>query len=194
VMFDPPASTFTNPCIEPTCVTPGGAVTGYFIVPGTGLVGFVFVPFPPPNGAITTIDLSPHHTVANSINTQGVITGAFGQNGIYHGFVCRKPCTENGNSFVRFDDPNATSDAFGTGTTPISINIAGAIAGIYSDANYVFHGFERDAAGHFSHFDAKDGGTGQFQGTYTQTINSSGEVTGWIIPDNNVARGFVWQP
>jgi hypothetical protein len=174
--FDPPASTRTNP----TGITPGGAVPGFFIDLAGNIQGFVRAP----NGAITTIDLSPHFTSAQGINAQGVIAGPFGRNGIIHGYVR----SQNG-SIVEFDDPAATF-----ATVPLSINSAGAIAGLYADANDVFHGFERDAAGKFFHFDAPDGGTGRMQGTHTTTNNSSGEVTGYSVDDNNVARGFVWQP
>jgi hypothetical protein len=191
---------FTYPC-EETCVTPGGAVTGTFVDPTTGLPhGFVRSP----SGNITPIDVpNASATLAASINTRGVITGYFGVqnngvcvNGSQNYIACGYVLYPNG-SFDTFADSAVINQVQIVGTEPVSINKAGATTGVSVDANIVYHGFERDADGHFTHFDAPDAGTGNQQGTRPSTNNSSGEVTGWYVngtPGTYVYHGFVWQP
>jgi hypothetical protein len=189
--FDPPGSVFTYPCQE-TCVSPVGAITGYFLDSNFTPHGFVRSRS---GGIPTTIDgpNNPLATIATSINTNSLIAGYFvDENGEIHGFV-----RSQDGSFVPpqgFEAPGTT-----IGTVVFSINSAGATTGWYV-ANNAGHGFERDANGNFSTFDAPDAGSvpGLFQGTRPSTNNSSGEVTGWYIHSdnngNNVYHGFVWQP
>jgi hypothetical protein len=196
---------FTYPC-EETCVNPNGTVTGDFFDPTIGLpTGFVRSP----SGHITPITVpNAAGTLAASINTRGVIAGYFWlQNGVcVNGSQNYEACGfvlyPNG-SFDTFADSAVINNAAVIGTEPVSINSAGATTGIsvvFVDGNFVYHGFERDADGHFMHFDAADAGTGNAQGTRPSTNNSSGEVTGWYITSDNgtpntwVYHGFVWQP
>lgn len=61
-------------------------------------------------------------------------------NNVSHGFL-RSP---TGSEFITFDAPDAGKTAgSGQGTSPDSINRAGAITGHYTDARNVRHGFLR---------------------------------------------------
>ena len=89
-----------------------------------------------------------------------------------------------------FDAPNAGSQP-NTGTTPISINAAGVVAGYSGDSNRVFHGFVRATDGTVTVFDAPGAGTGGYQGTICSAIDASGDLTGLYIDSSNATHGFV---
>jgi uncharacterized membrane protein len=76
------------------------------------------------------------------------------------------------------------------GTVPISINIAGAIAGTSLDAGFGFHGFERAATGKITSFAAND----QALGTAAFSINAAGDITGAYSDASGVAHGFLRAP
>jgi hypothetical protein len=97
-------------------------------------------------------------------------------------------------SLTVVDDPEAGTGYF-QGTFYGRINLEGAIAGSYFDANNVVHGFERAPDGKFTNFDAPGAGKGGFpQGTVTSSNNGEGAVVGLDVDENNLNHGFVWQP
>jgi hypothetical protein len=119
-------------------------------------------------------------TRAYSINPAGAIAGWYSDaNGLVHGYVRARD-----GSFSTFDVPGAGGAGTGPypGTWASFINPAGAIAGLYTDANYAAHGFVRAPHGKITTFDAPGAGTGTNQGTYVATptggINPAGEITG----------------
>jgi hypothetical protein len=77
------------------------------------------------------------------------------------------------------------------GTATYSINPEGAVAGYYSDANAVVHGFIRSPGGRFTIIDVPGAGTLTLQGTYTYNINAAGAVAGDYIDSNGVSHTFV---
>ena len=72
-------------------------------------------------------------------------------------------------TIITFDAPGAGTGTF-QGTIPEDINPAGVITGVYSDANFVAHGFLRAPDGAFTTIDAPGAGT-NFQGTFAVSIN-----------------------
>jgi hypothetical protein len=75
----------------------------------------------------------------------------------------------------------------------------GAIAGQYTDANNVFHGFLRSAEGRFITFDATHAGTASGQGTgcYSDcpvSLNDNAQITGSFWDSNNVQHGYLRRP
>ncbi|PYV31426.1 MAG: hypothetical protein DMG22_16820, partial [Acidobacteria bacterium] len=68
-------------------------------------------------------------------------------------------------SILTFDAPGAGA-GFRQGTQAQSINRQGAIAGFYSDTNYVYHGFVRAPSGAFTAFDVPGAGTTGLQGSF----------------------------
>ena len=183
-----PQSLGTFVC-EETCLSPQGAVTGFYFDSNDTVHGYVREP----DGSVTEFDWPDAGTGAfqggggASINPQGAITGyVTTSNNDHHGYI-RSP----GGEFTAIDDPSASS---AHGTVAFSINLLGAVTGFYVDVNRVWHGFERSSCGSFTNFDAPDGGKGPRQGTRPSTNNLEGEVTGWYIDANSVNHGFVWIP
>lgn len=158
-------------------------------------------------------------TAPRSINSMGEITGEYydSKTGV-HGFLRAADGT-----ISTLDVPGAGTGN-GQGTFPKSINSVGEIAGFYYDADHLLtRGFVRSADGTITTFDAalplsvnsggrttgaysqqqgfvreRDGDITSFQagpkGTYPQSINSIGQVTGWYVDANFVTHGFVRNP
>ena len=134
-------------------------------------------------------------TAAISINAAGVVTGAYtdASNG-YHGFVRAADGTIN-----TFDaqgagpgpGPLPVSNSVFEGTGGLAINIGGDIAGTYTDASLVAHGFVRTANGTITTFDAPGAGTGMLQGTLGLSIDDAGDIAGGYVDATAVAHGFV---
>ena len=126
-----------------------------------------------------------------SINTAGDVVGICGSTGnVSHGFVR----AANG-TVTTFDAPGA---GVGTGTTKgtfaLSINTAGHIAGTYTDASGVYHGFVFPAGGTITPFDAPGAaatGTAIVEGTIGFSINTAGVIAGTYMGAGNVIHGFV---
>jgi hypothetical protein len=78
------------------------------------------------------------------------------------------------NQFITFDVPGSGTDAF-QGTAPVAINPAGAIAGGYTDANNVDHGFLRAADGTTTAFDVAGASTD------AKSLASNGVISGNYI-------------
>jgi hypothetical protein len=98
---------------------------------------------------------------------------------------------------ITFDAPGAGSvAAFGYGTSPKSINDAGAITGHYVDARNVNHGFVRSPSGKFTTIDAPGAGTnaGSGFGTFPDSINNAGAITGHYIDAQGLNHGFLRIP
>ena len=96
-------------------------------------------------------------------------------------------------SFTTIELTTVTPAAAG-GDGPFSINLFGAVTGIFIDAGNADHGFSRSARGEIATFNAKDAGTSPGQGTRPSTNNIYGEVTGWYIDSNNLGHGFIAIP
>jgi hypothetical protein len=112
------------------------------------------------------------------------------------------------NRIITFNAPGAgTTPSSGLGTQAENIDAAGAITGLYADANNVMHGFLRTREGRLITFDAPDAGSvpglsfkatpaGTYggQGTYAMSINLEGAITGSYFDENNVGHSFVRTP
>jgi hypothetical protein len=93
------------------------------------------------------------------------------------------PCTAS-NQITVFDVAGATN------TWAVSVNAAGQIAGFYSDTANVNHGFLREATGSIVTFDAPRATQVEFQGTFAEAINDSGQITGYFTK-SGVPYGFL---
>lgn len=81
----------------------------------------------------------------------------------------------------------------------LGLNQFGAIAGIYSDANSVNHGFIRSPDGAITTFDAPGAGSSIYQGTgcssdCSVSLNDWGTVAGVYVDTNFVAHGYLRSP
>jgi hypothetical protein len=137
---------------------------------------------------------------ASNINAFGTIAGGFEDNSgnfVHHSFVRNA----RGNLKV-FDVPGAGTGSYqGTGCPGcnLGLNQLGAIAGIYSDANSVNHGFLRSTDGNLTKFDAPGAGTSSGQGTGCPSdcpvsINDLGAITGSYWDANFVSHGYLRSP
>lgn len=122
------------------------------------------------------------------INNAGAITGYYlDTNNVYHGFL-RSP----GGKFTSFEAPGADTNAGDfNGTLPNAINDAGAITGVYYDANNLGHGFLRNPQGKFTTFDVKGGIIGT---TTPIALNLEAAIVGYYLDENGVSQGFLRRP
>jgi hypothetical protein len=175
----------------PESINDAGTVTGHYIDVHDVTRGFVRSP----SGTFTTFDApgaSPtaafgYGTVPESINDTGAVTGHYADtNGTKHGFLLSPD-----GKFTTFDAPGAD-----TATLPKSINAGGAITGHYVDAQNVHHGFVRRLGGSFTTFDATGAATtaGSDFGTFPDSINEAGAVTGHFIDAQGFNHGFLRKP
>src|SRR3981081_1547817 len=160
----------------PSSINPAGAITGSY--GDANFVGHGFLR--DKNGNFATFDAppgSPNGILPSSINPAGAITGSYYDvNFVGHGFLRAK----NG-TLVSFDAPGAgTTDPSFPGTYAVSINPAGAIVGMYTDANSLSHGFVRASDGTFTTFDppGKIAAFAPFALAQTLYINPDGVITG----------------
>ncbi len=84
-------------------------------------------------------------------------------------------------TFVKFSVPGSSCCI-----QPVGINLEGTVAGTFTDANGVYHGFLRYATGHIITF-APKGSTG----TESVGINSLGDVTGTYSDATSISHGFI---
>src|SRR5260221_834779 len=131
---------------------------------------------------------SPAQTFPQSINQAGVITGYYNDvNSVPQGFLRARDGT-----FLHFDPLGslAALNPQGQGTTPLSINLAGAITGYYLDVNFVAHGFLRAPNGVFTNIDPPGS-----LSCNPIAINPAGAITGNYADGNTgLNRGFLRSP
>jgi hypothetical protein len=187
----------------PGSINNGGTITGIYIDAKALYHGFLRTP----GGKLITLDapgagssvgtrfrtfLSSINISASSItiSNRGATTGNYvDSNNVSHGFL-RGP----GGEFTTFDAPGASS-AQGSfnGTFPTSINDEGTVTGNYIDSNGLNHGFLRSPGGEFTTFDAP--GTSSVAafgfGTFPESMNNAGAITGHYTDVSNVIHGFV---
>lgn len=170
-------------------------ITGFYVDANAVRHGFVRAP----DGTFITFDfpgagtLPTQGTMALRINGGGGVAGSYVDgNEVFHGFIR----TANGTMIGPFDDPNASTvrgKGIRFGGTVVHGNDAGIIiVGIYTDANFVFHGFMTDLNRTFTNIDVPGAGTaGLFPGTIPTYLDGAGNVTGTYSDANGVAHGFV---
>ena len=171
--FDPPGSTFT----QPSGITPGGVITGFYIDASGATPGFVRAP----DGTITTFD-GPNDifgTFPSGINSAGVITGEYCDAVTCHGFLRARD-----GSFTTFDPPGSIF------TDGVGINERGVVTGQYADAAFNPHSFVRALDGTFATFDPA------MLVNLSGVINPAGAIVGYFFTPSPpfVLRGFVRDP
>ena len=174
-------------------INPAGVIAGDYL--DAGFVSHAYLRTT--DGKITPFDAPGAGTGAyqgtmtgfiDCINPAGAMTGyVIDAGSVYHGYL-RAP----GGKVTTFDAPGAGTGA-GQGTFPAGINSFGAIEGNYVDAGNVTHGFVRAPFGTIYTFDAPGADTtpGNNGGTYPQSINALGAISGYYRDANNVNHGFV---
>lgn len=182
-------------------INAAGAVTGWYLDAGNQAWGFRRTP----SGAITSFSVPNVGTGPFlgtgpwSINSQGAIAG----------YYVDMNCVEHG--FVRDLEGKVTEfDAPGAGTTPsycvqfnpfvlqgsaaLDINARGEIAGLYLDANSVYHCFLRAPDGTITACDVPSAGSASYQGTYPAAVsglNSAGTLAGTFLDSQSAYHSFL---
>lgn len=203
ITFDiPGAGTSPGQGTVPFGIDARGTIIGWYVDASNVDHGFVRAH----DGTVTTFDApgagtaDSQGTIALGINPAGAIAGMYlDANCLYHGFL-RDP----DGTITTIDAPGANTVggicSTGTfwlvmqGTAAQTINAAGEITGIYTDATGVGHIFLRDPDGTFTTFDALGAGTGPTQGTWTTTfysLNPAGAISGWYVDSGYVLHGFL---
>lgn len=136
-------------------------------------------------------DLNPgdyNGTYSSGINDWGAIAGSYqSADTVYHGFL-RSP----DGHFTTFEAPGADTTAGShNGTSPSSINDLGVIAGSFSDATGLSHGFLRTPDGKFTTFDVSGAGG---IGTLPVALNVEGAIVGYYTDSNYVFYSFLRNP
>jgi len=181
----------------PSSINNGGTISGNYIDSKELIHGFLRSP----GGEFTTFDApgassvaaAGYGTLPQSINDAGAVTGHYTDaHNVARGFA-RGPSGK----FTTFDAPGAGSvTAFGYGTFPKGINAAGAITGHHTDTHGVIRGFLRSPSGEFTTFDAPGAGSvAAFgYGTFPESINDVGAITGHYADEHGVIHGFLRSP
>ena len=189
--------------IFPVAIGMQGTIVGYYL--DSNSLYHAFLRFP--DGSLKTF--VGHHSCNTgtsagcfgsedgNINALGASVGSYEDN--TGNFVSHILMRSAEGKFTTFDAPGAGTGMYqGTGCPGCSpgINQAGAIAGIYTDANKVFHSFLRSSDGVFTQIDATGAGTGVGQGTGCFSdcavgLNASGMIMGTYIDASNVFHGFL---
>ncbi|MGA7340571.1 MAG: Ig-like domain-containing protein [Terracidiphilus sp.] len=98
----------------------------------------------------------------------------------------------DGTGLLNGNGPNPSGTASYGNLILNGVNAAGEIVGIFTDGNYVFHGYLRAANGSITSIDDPNAGTGTEQGTGSLAINASGMIAGTYVDSNSVLHGFLY--
>jgi len=183
-----------------------GAVVGYSLDANLLFHAFLrrpdgtFAVFVGPGSCTSGIPAGCFGSEATYVDLVGRSVGNFQDNSV--NFVSHGLIRSPGGKLTTFDAPGAgTGSNQGTGCPGcnLGVNFWGAIAGTYTDANYVFHGFLRSPEGKFTTFDATGAGSGSGQGTGCFSdcpvgLNDSRVITGSYFDTNNVQHGYLRTP
>lgn len=199
-IFDAPDET----SISPVAINLEGAVIGFYTDPNFSFRAFLRSP----DGKITTW-IGPgacttdgshgcYGSGASNINAFGVIAGGYNDGNFVHHSLLRTP----DGKLKTVDVPGAGTGSYqGTGCPGcyMGLNQFGAIAGIYTDSNSVYHGFLRSPNGKFTTFDAPGAGTNSGEGTgcpsdCSTSLNNFGAITGAYIDGNGFIHGYLRNP
>lgn len=190
----------------PIAINFEGAVVGYYTDSGYLFHAFLrssdgtFTTWVGPGACTSNGSEGCYGTGALSISALGTISGGYDDTNLVHHGLVR---TREGN-LITYDVPGAGTmpgSYQGTGCPgcALGINLLGAIAGTYSDANNVQHGFLRAPGGEIRTFDAPAPGAGLYQGTgcasdCPTSLNNLGAIAGNYIDANYVLHGYFRSP
>jgi hypothetical protein len=174
--FDAPgASTVPLDGTMVTAIGASGIVVGFYIDSFAIFHGFSAVP-----PQVVTVDIPGSGsypfggTRVTGINAANTVTG------YYYG---------TGGPGYLLSNGVVTRFSVGTSVTPVSINAAGAVTGGFQDSNGS-HGFFRAPAGTIIQLDDP----GAVNGTFPESLNRSGVITGYYYDGNFVSHGFIFTP
>ena len=181
----------------PLSINPSLGIAGFYVDASAVRHGFLRAA----DGTFTTFDFPgagtgpTQGTMPVKINAAGGVAGFYVDGSqMFHGFLRNAMGTFS----IPIDDPSAGTVVAGkgisfTGTVVHSIDGLGDLAGIYTDANFVFHGFMLvNATGTFTNIDVPGASAaGVFRGTLLTNMDVLGDITGAYSDANGVEHGFA---
>lgn len=203
----PGAGTATYQGTYPDAFDAGGDIFGSFTDANNMVHGFVL----PAGGTITTYD-APGAIASNALHSAASarLNSKLRQLGKSYG-LSFKPrrlnspltklksllgrvgaVTSEGTGLLNGSGPNPSGTASYGNLILNSVNSSGEIVGIFTDGNYVFHGYLRAANGSITAIDGPNAGTAAEQGTGALAINASGLIAGTYADSNSVLHGFLY--
>jgi hypothetical protein len=175
-----------------------GAVVGVFVDANLAVHAYIrtpegkFITYDWPGACTASQTTGCHGSGAWNINAFGVVVGPYEDTS--GNFVAHTAIRFPDGKFTTFEVPGSSMEA-GQGTLPAGfsgLNLFGAIAGLYYDANNAFHGFLRYPNGTFTTFEAPGADTTTpFNGTTASSLNDFGAITGPYFDINGVAHGYL---
>jgi N-acetylneuraminic acid mutarotase len=182
-------------------INAAGEIAGSYVDTSSDRHGFLrlangtFDEFEAPGASTTGKKGCFNGTDPGGIDAVGDVVGSYRDaNGLCHGFI-----RAANDTYTSFEPPAAAAGGgLFLGTEPFSIDPAGEhVAGLYSDASGVYHGFVRAADGTYTIVDAPAAGaagSSMFPGTGAVGVNESGEVAGTYMDANGTLHGFLFKP
>jgi len=202
IQFTPLSDPNARPSTEGNVINDLGVAAGIYEGGADVYYGFVSTP-PYSNESFTTVAAAGiPHTGIWGINLEGTITGnSLDASGVYHGTVSHPPYS----TVTLFDAPGACTSASPVclGTSAWNINLEGVIAGYYTDADGVNHGYVTHPPYTESTFTTIDapgacssgpGCSGLGTIIFYFSLNDFGVVTGYFLDANQVPHGYVTHP
>jgi hypothetical protein len=128
-------------------------------------------------------------TILVGINDQGVVAGKYWDQ------------AENAHVFIGAGSVITTFNVPGEPGAPASgvpllsgVNDTRDVAGVYSDANGVYHGYLRSPTGHFTYLDDPQAGAvpNEGEGTFPQSLNDNNDIVGQYVDSQGVGHGFLY--
>lgn len=100
--------------------------------------------------------------------------------------------TSEGTGLLNGSGPNPSGTASYGNLIGNSVNASGEVVGLFTDGNYVFHGYLRAANGTITTIDDSNAGTAAEEGTGALAINASGMIAGTYADSNSMLHGFIY--
>ncbi len=207
VIDAPGAGTATYQGTYPDAIDAAGDISGSFTDANNVVHGFVL----PANGTIVTYD-APGAITSNALDSAASsrLNSELRQLGKSYGLSLkpRRPnsplmklrsvlarvgaVTIEGTGLLNGNGANPSGTASYGNLILNAVNGSGEIVGIFTDSNYVFHGYLRTANGSITTIDGPTAGTSAKQGTGALAINASGMIAGTYADSNFMLHGFVY--
>jgi hypothetical protein len=136
------------------------------------------------DGTFVILSAAVGGTVAYNLNSKTELVG-----GYYNGSTSQSFLRNPDGVYTIFNPPGVGP----LGSQAVSINNAGTVAGNFTDANSIPHGYLFNTDGTFTIIDAPDALQAPASGTTITRINDSGVVIGYFLDAQNAPHGFVRQ-
>ena len=206
VIDAPGAGTATYQGTYPDAFDAAGDISGSFTDANNVVHGFIL----PANGTIAAYD-APGAVASGAVRTtaNARLNSKLRQLGQSYGLslrprksnspmmklkrlLARVGASPDGTGLLNGSGPNPSGTASYGNLLLNAVNASGEIVGIFSDGNYVFHGYVRATNGNITSIDDPNAGTSQEQGTGSLAINTSGMIAGTYADTNSVLHGFLY--